>query len=208
MASHLFGGTKNYKWLESFMRHINTIKYYPIGKKIAPYLVMAQSKLKLITILTNLLVTHMARLDKNLTYEFVNRLVSDLMDQSIEDLSSSNTRAEVPRGSKYRELKKSIPEEFTLSLDPDCATSKLLMPFGLNLLLEIAFIFVVQCKSEVLPDSLKTEIVEEYRNILLSLVQSEHLFSEKILLNDASELQMSKEDFDTYWDYKKRKMNS
>lgn len=208
MASHLFGGTKNYKWLESFMRHINTIKYYPIGKKIAPYLVMAQSKLKLITILTNLLVTHMARLDKNLTYEFVNRLVSDLMDQSIEDLSSSNTSAEVPRGSKYRELKKSIPKEFTLSLDLDCDTSKLLMPFGLNLLLEIAFIFVVQCKSEVLPDSLKTEIVEEYRNILLSLVQSEHLFSEKILLNDASELQMSKEDFDTYWDYKKRKMNS
>ena len=77
------------------------------------------------------------------------------------------------------------------------------MPFGLNLLLEIAFHFVVQCKSEVLPADLKSVIVAEYRNILLSLVHSDRLFVEKAKLNDRGELEViSKTDFDLYWGYK------
>jgi hypothetical protein len=36
------------------------------------------------------------------------------------------------------------------------------MPFGLNLLLEFSFIFIVLCKSDVVPTQLKSMVIHEY----------------------------------------------
>ena len=71
LASYLFGGNKSFEWLESMLALLHSIKYTPEKTKFTPYLSMTQNKLKLLTILTNLLVSHMSKLSMNLTRDFV-----------------------------------------------------------------------------------------------------------------------------------------
>jgi len=47
-------------------------------------MLMTQNKLKLMTILVNLLATHLAIIDRELTFEFVNKLVK-LIEKSFTD---------------------------------------------------------------------------------------------------------------------------
>ena len=58
------------------------------------------------------------------------------------------------------------------------------MPFGLNLLLELTFIFLVSVKADVVPDDLKLLVIGEFSNILNSIVQSDRLYCELVKERD------------------------
>ena len=68
----------------------------------------------------------------------------------------------------YKKLKKSIPNTYKLA--KNSSLSEIVMPFGLNLLLELTFIFLVSVKADVVPDDLKLLIIGEFSNILHSIV--------------------------------------
>ncbi len=48
---------------------------------------MTQNKLKLITILANLLVTHLIQIDRDLTYKLINS-ISEFIDLNIKDIET------------------------------------------------------------------------------------------------------------------------
>jgi len=82
------------------------------------------------------------------------------------------------------------------------------MTFGLNLLLELCFIFIVQCKSAVMPASLRPWILQEYGKILASLVQSDGSFQKNARCNTKDELEpISDAEFAKYFSQKRRKLN-
>lgn len=148
-----------------------------------PQLVMTQSKLKLLTILMNLLVSHLQIIDRKMTNKFaiqINRLIEvSLKDKNME----FNAAVE----EIYHEVQSKIPKADDKNWNPqetqnlhieDKQLNKLLIPFGLNLLLELTFIFIVQCNSEVLPIQLRTHILDEYSKIMKSLVQSDQIFQD------------------------------
>ena len=67
---------------------------------------MTQNKLKSLTILANLLVTHLSIIDRKMTHQFVVE-VKRLIDQSLMDLKAeSDGQTE----NVYREIKSMIPK--------------------------------------------------------------------------------------------------
>ena len=64
----------------------------------------------------------------------------------------------------------------------DKELNQLIIPFGFNLLLELTYVFIAHCKSDVLPIQLRTMIIKEYQIILKSLVSADSLFSNEIKL--------------------------
>jgi hypothetical protein len=135
---------------------------------------MTQYKLKLLTILVNLLATHLAIIDRDQTFDFVTKLIdlmkqSDSKSQESVEASYQNIKAKIP--------KKHLPKHFHLV---DKQLQPFLLPFGFNLLLELTYLFIVQCKSEVVPLWLRDVILQEFRNILQSLVTAQMLFERNI----------------------------
>ena len=145
---------------------------------------MTQNRLKLLIILSNLLETHLSYLDRNLTSSFVIQLVTLIN-------SDENQYEHI-----YHQIKSKIPK------------SNLEIPFGFNLLLELTYIFIVQCKSEVVPTQLKNLIMIEYCEIMKSLVTAQNLFYQDINLDkDMCFTKITKDQFQTYFGHKRRKMN-
>ena len=70
LIENLLGGNKGYRWLTSFLSLLHSIRYRT-DYKVSPNLLMIQNRLKLLTILTNLLATHLSNLDRNMTFKFV-----------------------------------------------------------------------------------------------------------------------------------------
>ena len=60
----------------------------------------------------------------------------------------------------------------------------MIVPFGFNLLLELTYLFIVQCKSVVVPKKLKYIILEEFKLILESLVEAKRLYHDKVKVNE------------------------
>lgn len=86
----------------------------------------------------------------------------------------------------------------------------MLIPFGFNLLLELTFVLIVQCKSDVLPVQLRSMIIQEYDNILQSLIQADQIFSEAVSVQPEQPevLQtINTKDFSNYFGFKRRKLN-
>ena len=57
------------------------------------------------------------------------------------------------------------------------SVDNVIIPFGFNLLLELTFVLIVQCKSDVLPLQLRSMIIIEYGHILQSLVKADQIFT-------------------------------
>ena len=80
-----------------------------------------QSRLKLLIVLINLLVSRLSRLDSKLTYDFVETLSKMVISSGkVDDIVKA-----------YKSVKKTIPKV------------DYLMRFGLLLLLELTFIFMI-----------------------------------------------------------------
>jgi len=183
LASYLFGGNKGYNWLTSFLHLLHSIKYTNANhvRKQPNHLLMTQNMLKLLTILSNLLISNLLRIDSGRTFKFVEKLQGLLeqnIAQSLDDLSTPSNEAS--SAGTYDEIKLSITKDEQLQTRAKDAGSRpheeFIMTFGLNLLLELCFIFIVQCKSAVMPASLRPWILQEYGKILASLVQSDGSF--------------------------------
>lgn len=83
----MLGGNKGYEWLTSFLGLLQSIRYLS-GGELKPDLLMTQTKLKSLTILANLLITHLSMLDRKTTYDFVLE-VRRLIDESLMDFKSA-----------------------------------------------------------------------------------------------------------------------
>ena len=82
---------------------------------------MIQNKLKLLTILSNLLATHLSNLDRKLTFTFVNSLL-ELLN------SGKDHRKIIYHGIKGKINDSSVSDTLT---------------FGMNLLLELTYVYIV-----------------------------------------------------------------
>lgn len=72
----LFGGNKGYSWMTQFLGLMHTIALEPTVVKTYPrQTVMTQYMLKLLTILSNILVTNLQAIDAGKTESFVQGLV-------------------------------------------------------------------------------------------------------------------------------------
>ena len=120
----------------------------------------------------NLLATHLSIIDKNLTYEFVSQL-SSLIQMFLHSLSSGD---DSHTEDLYHAIKTKIPKVSK----PANELESLLLPFGFNLLLELTYLFLLQCKSDVIPSMLRQMIIQEFMLILDSLVKAESLFQEEV----------------------------
>ena len=77
LLQFLFGGKKGYYWLASFLGLMQTISYtqkIPIKKE----LIITQYRLKLLTILANILTSNLLDYDKVMTSNFVKTLIKHL----------------------------------------------------------------------------------------------------------------------------------
>lgn len=108
LASCLFGGNKGYNWLTSFLELMQSIKLNVDSK---PYLLMTQNKMKLLTVLANLLATHLSIIDRVQTFQFVQRL-SKMILLSLEN-SDQDQIEEI-----YLQIKNVIPKAETYQV-PD-----------------------------------------------------------------------------------------
>jgi hypothetical protein len=70
----LLGGNKSYEWLENTMSLVHGVRYQARNHQTTPYLLQTQSRLKLLTILINLLVSRLSRLESKTAYDFVEDL--------------------------------------------------------------------------------------------------------------------------------------
>ena len=142
-------------------------------------ILMIQNKLKLLIILSNLLLSHLSNHDQQVTYNFVKEL-SNLIKESLANESDAQSF-----DNKYHAIKDKINNDQRNNMYPsatqaihieDEQLNQLIIPFGFNLLLELTYVFIVHCKSDVLPVQLRAMIIGEYHNILNSLVQADSLF--------------------------------
>lgn len=167
---------------------------------------MTQNKLKLLTILTNFLATHLLSINRKMTCEFVSQLIS-LINLSFSQLENPN---ETLTEQQYHHIQKNIPanaEPTNLKL-ANSNLQKVIVPFGFNLLLEMTYLFIVQCKSVVVPKKLKYIILEEYKLILESLEEAEKLYYEKVQVDQQGNFQaISDSDFQSYFHHKRRMLN-
>ena len=70
----LFGGNKEYQWLKSFLGLLNSISYNKKTQHINQEIIMIQQKLKLLTILANLLVSNLLNINQDQTRQEVDSL--------------------------------------------------------------------------------------------------------------------------------------
>jgi len=154
LVHHLFGGNKGYKWIRSFLGLLQSIRHHYVPK-VQPEMLLTQNKLKLITILVNLLATHLSIIDRDNTFNFVQKIVG-LIDNVGEDSQVEDM---------YHSIKSSIPRDARPSSIriEDEQVESIVMSYGFNLLLELSYLFIVQCKSEVVPKWLRSMIVKEFR---------------------------------------------
>lgn len=138
---------------------MHTVELQPSGKNIARQVSMTQYMLKLLTILSNILITHLLVLDAGKTDAFVAGL-----GQAIKETKCGETSLNAVN-----------------SLVPACPSSasneQIAMTLGCSLLKELAFKFVTYVSEEVTPAVLKTSLLKEYIKILYSLVTAELLAS-------------------------------
>ena len=112
-------------------------------------------------------------IDREQTFNFVQELSKMILcsidTEETEQMEEIYHRIKnnIPKAESYN-----VPDSQFVRLE-DSQLNKLLIPFGFNLLLELAFILVVHCKGDVLPVQLKSMIIVEFNNILTSLVQSD-----------------------------------
>ena len=111
----------------------------------------------------------------------------------------------------YRDIKNIIPRPDDRNWNPpstqidleDKELNRVLVPFGFNLLLEMTFVLIAQCKTDVMPYELRYLILEEYRNILSSLVKADLIFNEKVLKplreNNGCFQKINQDDFNQYF---------
>jgi hypothetical protein len=71
----------------------------------------------------------------------------------------------------YKTVKKTIPQ-----LCSGVAANSNLISFGLTLLLELTFIFLIQTQSDVMPTDLRSYLTAELAKILVSITRSDKLF--------------------------------
>lgn len=129
---------------------------------------MAQYKLKLLTILTNLLITHLSFISSEKTHDFVTNIITLVANDGGVALNDDTERA-------YHSIKDKIPQILSGDKNP-------VLTFGFNLLLELSYIFIVTCKSEdVLPTELRQMIVQEYSSIMRALICSDRIFKAKTM---------------------------
>ena len=88
----LFGGNKGYNWMVTFLGLLNTIKLKPRVVQTEE-LIMTQYMLKMLTILTNILVSNLITLQmraprgENLDATgYISKLVSSLTQRSCKDI--------------------------------------------------------------------------------------------------------------------------
>lgn len=178
LAAHLFGGNKGYQWLTSFLGLLQSIRFNYSSGKVKHNHIMIQNKLKLLTILANLLLSHLSNINKDLAFDFVQQL-SQLIKESLKD---SRVESDTQTEEMYHTVKQNILElqKKVVKKDRNHSVDNMVIPFGFNLLLELTFVLIVQCKSDVLPVQLRSMIIIEYDNILQSLVKADQIFTEKV----------------------------
>jgi hypothetical protein len=144
---------------------------------IQPELLVTQNKLKLLTILANLLASHLSMIERELTFDFIKEL-SKLINHSLKKNRDFDQSLE----QIYNSIKDKIPKKHEPSIlnIGDKQLQSLLIPFGFNLLLELTYIFIILCKNEVVPEQLKNMILKEFTLILESLAKAENFFFDKI----------------------------
>ena len=75
LVAYLLGGNKGYKWLTSFLSLLHSIRYNR-SSQIEADLLMTQNKLKVLTILTNFVATHLLTLNQRTTFDFIGQLIN------------------------------------------------------------------------------------------------------------------------------------
>lgn len=114
LRKYLFGGNKSYQWLKSFMSLLQSISY---TKKIPVKngLIMIQYRLKLLTVLSNLLITHLLEFNETETYNFVLHLIRYLDGSISKGLAHKEIKDKIPRGSNEGDVEGMVlPYGFTL----------------------------------------------------------------------------------------------
>jgi len=129
LCSLLFGGNKGYAWLTSFLGLLHSISFVRTSPTKQP-LLMTSYRLKLLTVLTNLLITNLLKLQGELGSKIVQELILYLKKQS--------------EGNAYMNIKSLVP-----SSNGSNQAKDLVIPYGLSLLIELVFSFVVYCNEEL-----------------------------------------------------------
>jgi hypothetical protein len=138
--------------------------------------------LKLLTILSNILVTNLQALDSLKTEIFVESLIAQLKLTKGGDISLKNVDSLVPELNE-----KATSEQVALTL-------------GFQLLKELAFKFITYVSDEVTPTVLKGLLLDEFTLILHSLVKSQSLSAKLEISADPGV-------FSEFFNYKVKKMN-
>lgn len=146
----LFAGKdhKGYKWMADFLALMHKIRFTTSQKSSDKGLIMTQYTLKLLTILSNILVTNLQKLDEARIEQYVMSLLAALRD--------SMTALQLVRPLESKE------EAFFV---------------GCSLLKELAFAFVSYVRNDVPDKLLQFLLIQEYKTILESLIDSCKLFS-------------------------------
>lgn len=139
--------------------------------------------LKLLTILSNILVTNLQALDAFKTEIFVMGLIAQIKATQSGDISLNSVNSLVPECNE-----KSPSEQVALTL-------------GFQLLKELAFKFITYVSYDVTPTVLKGLLLDEFVLILNSLVKSQSLAAK--LKTSMDPVQIFKE----FFNYKVKKMN-
>ena len=194
LLTYLFGGNKGFEWMTSFLGLLQTISYtrkIPIKKE----LILTQYRLKLLTVLSNFLVTNLLEFDAKATTVFVSRLVSYL------DQCCATTPPHQMLESGDLEIRALIPE--VKEEQSGDSVDHLVLPFGFSLLYEITFNLNVYIAADVASPTLGWALMKEFREILHSLVTSNQIFNEfaasPALLNESRLLD--------YIHHKRKRMN-
>lgn len=86
----LFGGNKGYSWMTQFLGLMHSVALEPsLVKTYSRQTVMTQYMLKLLTILSNILVTNLQAIDAGATSSFVLGLLQAVKDTKLTEISLS-----------------------------------------------------------------------------------------------------------------------
>ena len=141
--------------MTQFLGLMHTIALEPSVIKTYPrQTIMTQYMLKLLTILSNILVTNLQAIDANATENFVLGLLQTMKETKLSEISLSNADSLIPICPA-----KASKETIALTL-------------GFSLLKELTFKFLTYVSEEVTPTVLRPVLLEEFTIILQSLVKA------------------------------------
>jgi len=152
--------------------------------------ILTSYRLKLLTILANILTSHLVEADPKATHSFVSLMVETIEQKPYlsKEAAHKLIRAAIP-----------IPAD-------ESQLQAIVVSFGLALLQEITFNLVVYAGAEVASKTLRENICKEYGLILMSLVESQRLYDEAVAICSVGQ-RVDEWMLQAYMDCRRRKMN-